>query len=118
MMTVPLISEPAQTLSFIAANQSCAISLYSLQTPGDILNSSTTTLLTGYPALYMDLSVGGVSIYECRLCRNLIPLLLGSEYFGFVGNFVFVDTLSNTDPIYTGLGSQYQLVYLEASDLG
>lgn len=117
MMIVPAIAVPSQTLSVSLANQACDISLYSLDTPGDILGTVTTTELKGYPALYMDLTVNGTAVITCRICRNLIPMLLDATYYGFVGDLVVVDTRSDTEPVYTGLGTQYQLVYLEASDL-
>lgn len=73
-------------------------------------------------ALYMDLLVGGAPIITGKICRNCVPMLLNCAYLGVVGDFVFVDTqsanpLNGSDPVYTGLGTQFQLVYLEASDL-
>lgn len=124
MKTIPLIAKPAQSLSVVLANQACRINLYSLNSPGDILNPAIPVRdLQSYPALYMDLLVGGQPVISCRICRNLIRALLDSEYYGFVGDFVFVDTYAKSspgegvDPIYTGLGTQFQMVYLEAADL-
>ena len=142
MQTIPIIAVPAQSFSVVLAGQACQISLYSLQTPGDILSTLQTVpggfqagafqtdfqsvsvaqqLLTselqGYPALYADVSLGTTPIISCRIVRNLIPWLLDAKYYGFAGDFVMVDTLSDTDPVYTGLGSQYQLVYLSAADI-
>ncbi len=145
MQTVPLISVPAQSLQVVLAGQACTVNLYSLNTPGDILAPGslplldsdgnpvrdsngniimvpqsgpvTTVALQGYPAMYADVSIGGVQIITARLVRNIVPWMLSAKYQGFVGDLVIVDTLSNTDPVWTGLGTQYQLVYLAASDI-
>lgn len=118
MLIIPVTAVPAQSLSIQLAGQSCGINLYSLQTPGDILATPLpTTEVQGYPALYMDLTVNGTSIINCRIVRNTVPMLLDAKYYGVIGDFVVVDMFEDTDPVYTGLGTQYQLVYLEASDL-
>lgn len=120
MQSIPLLAVPSQTLSVVLAAQNTQINLYSLQTPGDILNpanSSATTELQGYPALYADVLLAGVSIIACRIVRNGIRWLLDAGYQGYSGDFVMVDTQANTEPVYTGLGGQYQLVYLSTADL-
>ncbi len=142
MQAIPVIAAPSQSLSVTLAGQLCQINLYSLQTPGDILAPQTayvydsngnivydsfgnpltmqyfsTTEAQGYPALYADLYLNGTPIISCRLVRNLIPWLLDAKYQGFVGDLVMADTFADTDPVYTGLGTQYQLAYLSASDL-
>ena len=53
------------------------------------------------------------------LCENL-NRIVRSLYLGFSGDFVFFDTQGGNDPqdpIYTGLGSRFVLVYLTPSDL-
>ena len=50
------------------------------------------------------------------LCLNQEPLLQES-YLGFSGDLVWVDTMGTDDPIYTGLGTRFQLAYLEPADL-
>lgn len=145
MQAVPVIPVPAQSLNIVLGNQAITLNLYSLQTPGDILAPGslplldsngnpvrdsngnvimvpqagpvTTTALQGYPALYADVIIAGTPIVSCLLVCNLIPWLLAAKYQGFVGDLVMVDTVADTDPAWTGLGAQYQLVYLEASDL-
>ncbi len=117
MQSIPIISAPAQNFSIVLGGQSCQINLYSLQTPGDILGTVTSTELQGYPALYADLLLGTQPIISCRIVRNLVPWLLDATYQGFIGDLVMIDTLADTDPVWTGLGAQYQLVYLSAADL-
>jgi len=178
---VPVQATPYQSLNVVLSGQSVQITLYSLETPGDILtplpvvtgpggsfltidsgvgvdsdipidtgatipagsgptidssavtiDSSAvtidegplyaTTLLDGEPALYMDIMVNGQQVLNAALARNLIPMLLAAGYYGVEGDFVFVDTnasnpLTGSDPIYTGLGDQFQLVYQQPVDL-
>lgn len=82
-----------------------------------------STALQGTPALYMDLIVNGVQVLNAALAQNLIPMLNSAGYYGVVGDFIFVDTnalsapTAGSNPVYTGLGDQYQMIYLEATDL-
>ncbi|MGC8517900.1 MAG: hypothetical protein ACP5P4_05145 [Steroidobacteraceae bacterium] len=142
MQAIPLTAVPAQSLAVVLGGQNCQINLYSLQTPGAILAPTkvplldsngqqiydsygnpmytedySTTELQGYPALYADFSLNGAPVISCRIVRNLIPWLLDATYQGFVGDLVMVDTLSDTEPVWTGLGTQYQLAYLQPADL-
>jgi hypothetical protein len=65
--------------------------------------------------MFLDLYIEGNLTLSSILCRNLTPLIINS-YFGFPGELVFVDTLLNLDPIYTGLGTRWFLVYITAAD--
>lgn len=68
--------------------------------------------------LFMNLSVGASGILNGQICQNLNRLVRGA-YLGFVGNLCFVDTQGGgdpQDPVYTGLGSRFRLIYLEATD--
>lgn len=91
---VPLAPVPSQTLSLVLAGQNCAIQV--------------TTLSTG---LYFSLSLDGVPVCVNTVCRNLARLLLNRGYTGFVGDLVFVDSQGEDDPVYTGLGSRFLLIY-------
>ena len=50
------------------------------------------------------------------LCQNL-NRIVRSLYLGFVGDFMFNDNQGDTDPVYTGFGGRYQLVYFAPADL-
>lgn len=100
MLNVPLAAVPAQTLNTVLASQNCQISVY--------------TKTTG---IYLDLTVNGVAITTCVRCVVGARLLLDRAYLGFIGDLEFVDTQGQDDPSYTGLGSRWLLIYLEASDL-
>ena len=98
MMLVPLTAVPSQNVAIVLDGQSCQISVFTLPT-----------------GLYFSLTVGSTVVVTTRICRNT-AFLINQGYSGFSGDFSFVDTQGQTDPVYTGLGTRYQLVYLEAAD--
>lgn len=103
---IPLAAVPAQTISIVLAGQNCQLSVYQKTT-----------------GLYLDLVVGGAPILTGMVCRNAARLLLDRVYLGFIGDMIFVDTqaatlLDGTDPTYTRLGTQYQLIYLTGDEVG
>jgi len=104
MITVPLATVASQTLTINLNNQSCQLAVYTLGLDADA-------------HLYLDLSVAGVPILNTKICRNVARLLLGAGYRGFVGDLMFIDTQGDTDPVASGLGSRYELVYLLPSEL-
>jgi len=103
MLIIPLEPVPSQQVSVELNNQSCKINVY----------QRTTGLFVD---LYMDddLLVGGV----LALNSNLIVRFL---YLGFVGDLAIVNLHSifstQVDPSYSGLGSQFVLVYLLPSEV-
>lgn len=120
MQVVPLAPNPNQTLQIVLAGQNCSIELRTLDgyAVTDIADFSEDN-----PYLAFSLDVSGVSITVTQNCLNLKRLLINRQYLGFVGDFMFVDTqpdpvTGSADPQYSGLGTRWQLIYLEASDLG
>lgn len=109
---VPLSPVASQTLSINLGGQACQIAVYTLGIGADA-------------HLYFDLSVGTIPIVTGRVCRNLQQILADAEYRGFQGDFMFVDnqaTAGNAlqtgvDPVYTGLGSRFELAYLTAAEM-
>lgn len=99
MIRIPLAATPIQTLAVVLAGQSCQIALRQ--------NGSS---------MYFDLTVDGIDIVRTRVVRNKQLLLLDAKYYGFEGDFIFNDTLGDTQPFYTGLADQYRLYYVEATD--
>jgi len=83
------------------------------------LNSQNVTiqlrqLSTG---LFMNLISNGVEIVGFVICENL-NRIVRDLYLGFQGDFVFYDnTGQDRDPFYTGLGSDFSLIYIEPSEL-
>lgn len=114
MQAIPGIGAvPAQTFQTVLSGQNCSFSLYT-RTGYDFNDLTLNTVNTN---LYMDLTVNGVSITTGAICLNEKRLLINRQYFGFIGDLMFVDTQGTEDPQYAGLGTRWQLVYVEAADL-
>jgi hypothetical protein len=99
MLVVPLQAVPNQTMQCQLGGQACTL----------------TVRQTQY-AMFMDVDVAGEPMATGVICedRNRIVRF---GYLGFLGDFVFVDTQGIDDPIYTGLGDRWQLVYLTAAEI-
>jgi len=100
MLQVPLIVAPSQQLGITLDGQNVRLSVYRRNT-----------------GLYCDVSLNGVVVKTTVLCLNGMRLLEDTQYVGFVGDLVFVDTQGTLDPDWREFGTRYQLIYLEASDL-
>lgn len=109
---VPLTDSPSQTLTVNLSSQSCLVSLRTMGLGGP-------DPVTSGAKLYFSLTVAGVSIVTNRICRNVQRILEDAGYQGFAGDFMFIDTQGDTDPVYTGLaaGGRYELLYLLPSEL-
>ena len=99
MQTIPLIATPSQTLKVSLNGQSCQINVYQKST-----------------GLFVDLLVNSALIIGGVLAENA-NRIVRSLYLGFQGDMVFVDTAGTSDPVYTGLGTRWILLYLSPSDL-
>ena len=99
MQIVPLQPLPNQTLQAQLGGQACSLNVYQY----------------AY-GLFVDVYVNNALIVAGVIAENL-NRIVRSTYLGFVGDFVFVDTQDAADPVYTGLGGRFQLVYLEEADL-
>lgn len=96
---IPLQATPNQTLTISLANQACQI---------DLLTKTT--------GLYMNLYVNNSPIILGVACENR-NRIVRDLYLGFSGDLVFNDKQGSDDPVYTGLGSRFDLVYIEADEL-
>ena len=92
-VVIPLNPVPSQTLNVTINNQYCTINVYAKWT-----------------GMYFDLYVDNLPIVTTKITRNELPLV-NSSYNGFVGDFYFIDTQGKDDPLYTGLGTRWLLVY-------
>lgn len=99
MLEVPLQTLPWQRSSITLADQPCRISV--------------RQRLFG---LFFDLYVNDVLLVAGVLCQN-DNLLVRSSYLPFLGDLAFTDTQGTDDPVYTGLGDRWRLLYFEASEL-
>ena len=99
-LIVPLQAVPSQTLQVQLGGQAC-----------------TLNVVQNAYGLFMDVLVNGTTaIAQGVICENL-NRIVRDLYLGFLGDFMFVDTQGDEDPIYTGLGTRWQLAYIDASEL-
>ena len=99
MKEIPLRPKANQTLTCILNSQLCRIKVYQKST-----------------GLFFDLYRNDEPIVTARICRDRVRLI-HSDYHGFSGDIVFVDTIGRNDPEYTELGSRYLLAYMEPSEI-
>ena len=99
MNIIPCQPIPAQSFNVTLGGQSCNISLYQKTT-----------------GIFIDLKLNGVPLLTGVLCRQRV-LLVRQVYLGFFGDISFIDTSGFDDPSYVGLGTRWQLVYLQPSEL-
>ena len=98
-LLVPLQSVPSQSLIVQLNGQDTQINLRTRRT-----------------GLFMDVLVSNAPIIQGVICY-CANWIVRSAYLGFQGDFMFIDRVGNSDPIYyTGLGDRFQLVYLFPSD--
>jgi hypothetical protein len=99
MQVLPIQPVPAQTFNVILASQQCTITLRQRST-----------------GLFIDLYVSDALIIGGVICQNL-NVIVRDAHLGFIGDLAFFDTQGTADPVSTGLGSRYVLLYLSPSDL-
>jgi hypothetical protein len=121
MLQIPLSAVPSQTLSIVLDGQSCQIAVYQKQPITDEYGVAA--------GLFFDLIIGGVPIINTARCLDRTEILQDKRYLVDplgMGDFMFLDTtateggpptFNGAPPYYTGLGSQFVLLYLGAADL-
>ncbi len=100
MQTIPLQPVPSQQVQVTLDAQLCTLSVY-------VKNQ----------CMFADTVVNGSPISYAVQAKNLVNLV-PTAYLGFTGLLVFYDTQGSDDPVYTGLGSRWQLLYLDQADVG
>lgn len=94
---IPIQPVPSQTFQATLGTQNCQITLQWMST-----------------GLFASLSINGSPIISGKYCNDRVNLIRAA-YLGFTGWLYFVDTAGKqVDPIYTGLGSRFLLVYESA----
>lgn len=76
----------------------------------------TLTIIQQNFGMFMTVEVGGDTIIAGVICLNL-NRIVRDAYLGFLGDFIWYDSQGEDDPIYTGIGTRFQLIYLSQSDL-
>jgi hypothetical protein len=104
MQIIPIQPLQNQTLQVQLAEQAIALNIYQL----------------AY-GLFVDVYKDNALVIGGVIAQNL-NRIVRDAYLGIIGDFTFIDTQAGpgdpgADPVYTGLGTRYQLAYLEAADL-
>ena len=96
---MPTPALPNQQLQVQLGGQNCSLNIYQ----------------TNY-GLFIDVYIETTPIILGVCCENL-NLIVRDAYLGFIGDLGWFDSQGTEDPVYTGIGTRYQLWYLEAADL-
>lgn len=101
---VPTQPIPNQTLQCQLGGQACTLNVYQ-QAYG----------------MYVDVLVGNQAIVQGVIALNA-NLIVRDSYLGFSGDLEFLDTQPDpingpSDPVYTGLGTRFQLIYLSPDEI-
>lgn len=99
MQMIPIRAVPNQTLQVLVASQAVTLNVYQF----------------AY-GLFIDVYLNDALVVGGVICNNLTRIVR-SAYLGLAGDFAFVDTQGSKNPVYTGLGDRFQLLYLEEADL-
>jgi hypothetical protein len=99
MLVIPVQPLPNQTLQVQLNGQPVQLNLYQ----------------TNFQ-MQMDVLLAGEPIIQGQPCQNL-NLLVRYSYLGFEGDLTWLDTEGTDDPDYLGLGSRFQLLYLDPTDV-
>lgn len=99
-LQIPLTAVASQRLSIVLGGQNCQINVF--QKPD---------------LMYLDLAIDGLSVIRTHACRNRTRMLLAARYYGFIGDLVFEDIIGDADPVYTGLGTRWFLLYVTPDEL-
>lgn len=102
-IVVPTRPVPNQTLQVQLGQQACVLNIYQTQY-----------------GLFVDLYVGN-SLIVCGVIAENLTRLVRSRYLGFYGDLAFFDAQASggdaEDPVYSGLGARFLLMYFEPADL-
>jgi len=98
-LAIPLQPVTNQTLQVQLNGQACTLSLQQ-----------------SLYGLFITVAIGTTLIVSNVLCQNL-NRIVRDVYLGFSGDLVFLDTQGSAAPVYTSLGTRWQLVYLSPTDL-
>lgn len=92
-LAIPLTPVAAQTLTVTLANQRVRLVVYEKAF-----------------GLFVDVYSNDALVIAGVAARNL-TYIVRSAYLGFSGDFFFYDTQGAEDPVYSGLGSRFLLIY-------
>lgn len=96
---IPLQATPSQIAAVTLDGQACQIEVYQKRS-----------------GVYINLYVNNSLIIGGVICENL-NRVVRSLYLGFSGDLAFLDNQGSDDPVYTGLGTRWTLMYLTPEEL-
>jgi hypothetical protein len=99
MQQIVLQPVPSQQLQVVLDGQQCQIAVY-----------------VKMQCMFFDITVNGVPLAYAVQAKNLVNLV-PTSYLGFAGWLVFFDTQGSDDPEYSGLGTRWVLLYVDAEDV-
>lgn len=97
MMRIPLLAVPSQTLALVLEGRAC-----------------TLDLRTMGARLFCNMDVDGAVAWRGAVCLDRVDIRPAAGH-GLPGTLFFVDALGTSEPVWTGLGDRFALVYA-ASD--
>lgn len=99
MQVIPLQPIPSQSIEITLAGQPCTINLWQ----------------TAY-GMFATVLLNGVIVVSTVPCENLNRIVRG-VYLGFVGDLAFLDLQGSSDPVFSGLGTRFVLLYLSPTEV-
>lgn len=104
---IPLIAVPSQDLEVTLNNQRIGLHIFQKTAPPFALST----------ALYMNVELNGDVILNGIICQNG-NRIVRDDYLGFSGDLGFYDTTGlKRDPVWTGLGTEYILLWFSPEEL-
>lgn len=98
MQQIPVQPVPSQQLQCVLNNQNVELSIYQ-----------------NGQGMFVDITSNSQVVSTCIIALNGVPLNPFS-YSTFLGNLLFIDTQGVSDPFYSGLGTRFQLIYLDPAE--
>ena len=99
MQIIPIKAVPAQSIKVTLNGQACRIEIR--QTPYGV---------------FLNLYINEIPVVVGAICQDR-NRVVRSTYLGFIGDLMIEDTAGTDDPTADGLGSRFQLVYLDPGEV-
>jgi hypothetical protein len=99
MLVVPVLTLPNQQVQASLNNQAVMLNIYQYDY-----------------GLFTDVYLAGSLVIAGVICWNL-NLIVRDVYRGFIGDLAWFDSQGTSDPVYTGIGSRFLLMYFTPTDL-